>query len=250
LNQMAKQDLQKLLQETNHALSLTDVEKIMCLATLADKVSNPDVIIGKWKSSFPVICGGHVLEPMTIGKGIWIDEYAVKWFGSDENEIMHLVLAFVLDRQTTEETLSNITDKADCMKMILKYWKNADCSYTQILLALDKLMPEKQEPASICFHCNQPIPAKNETVDYGPIIRLLVKEYGGTADHWLHDVDLIEIENLINSWLRMQQEEYAKAKKIADRQHISFPTSAALVEAVKNYREHLNALRESWQTKT
>jgi hypothetical protein len=61
---------------------------------------------------------------------------------------------------------------------------------------------------------------------------------------------MLLIENMITSFVKQQAEELKQNNSALARAGARIPTSPLLVAAIKEYREAINSLRESWATKT
>jgi hypothetical protein len=247
---MAKQDLTRLMEETGHkSLELDDVTRIGQLVKLAELVSDPDASNHKWLVALPRKCGNRYLEPMTIGKALWFEAFPLKWFPADDGAMLNLVLGYVLSRDVSTDDLCAIENAQDCVKAVVAWWRKCEYTGDQFNDIIKDLLPTKLEADIVCSHCNQAIPQKNVTADYGPVIRMLTREYGGTPHYWMHEENMLVIENLINAFVAQQSAEFDETCKQMKKLKAPLPTRAALVDAVRNYRNCLNDLRETWLTK-
>jgi hypothetical protein len=248
---MLLQDLQKLMQETARpSLNLSDVEKISRLVQLADKVSNPEPKAINWLDDMPRRIGRKWLDPITIGKAIWFDKYPIAWFHGDATMLV-LSLGFVISRGVSIDTLSEIRDAVECSRVVSDFWKKADCTFNDLFSTLQELTPGHTETnLKKCETCGQSIAVKKIESDYGPVIRFLVREFGGNPHYWMHEESMLLIENMITSFVKQQAEELKQNNSALARAGARIPTSPLLVAAIKEYREAINSLRESWATKT
>lgn len=230
-------------------LELIDVTKISQLVKLADLVSNPDTVDHRWLTSLPRKCGNRFLEPMTIGKALWFEAFPCKWFEGHDGIMLNLVLGYVLCRDVTEDQLCELDTPESCLKAVTAWWRKCDYTGDQFNEIIKQLLPSKVESVVKCSCCGRPIPQKDNEGDYGPVIRLLVREYGGTPHYWMHEENMIVIENLINAFVAQQSAEFEQHCKQLKKMKTATPTRPQLIEAVKNYRNCLNDLRESWLTR-
>lgn len=239
LNKMLEQDLIKLMQECNHpSLDLNDVKSLCQLVQLAEDVSNPGLRAAKWLDDLPAAVGDKWLVPITIGKAIWYDNHIAVWF-KDDLAMLMLSLAFVLCRDVSRETLSTIQTSDDCQRIVSAWWDGSNAKFNELTDAIERLMPVALGNGK-----------KDDTPNYGPIIRFLVREYGGVPEYWLHHESAIMIQNLVNSYIQEQAKETERNRSAMLKAGMSVPTSPFLVDAIKAYRNAINELREQWQTKT
>lgn len=252
MNKMAEQDLIKLMQETNHpALSLNDVALVSRLDELADRVSNCDTKEIKWFIALPRKLGKVFLTPITIAKASWFEQFPMQWFCTEDKAIaLDFVLGYCLAENITIKDLAQLDTPEVCLKTVLDWYNKNDCRYDELTEAIKAMMPSDDQNVCRCITCNRPLLKKNVTEDYGAIIRFLCREYGGTAYHWMYEENLVVIENLINSHVHQSLAEAKQMRGMMTRNGMATPTSAELVTAIKNYREQLNAIRSTWQTKT
>jgi len=78
MQQMTIQDVQALLTETGHVLTVQDIASVVELNKAADVVVNGPADKSDSIYAFPILCGGEAFVAPTIGKQIYWEEQVAK----------------------------------------------------------------------------------------------------------------------------------------------------------------------------
>ena len=74
LERGARSDLQKLLAETGHSLTIDDIEDVFTLNELWRKIRCPESPVDLELTVLPVCVGNVVFHPLTLGVLLWLEE--------------------------------------------------------------------------------------------------------------------------------------------------------------------------------
>ena len=224
MQQMTIQDVQAILTETGHVLTVQDIASVVELNKAADVVVNGPADKSDSIYAFPILCGGEAFVAPTIGKQIYWEEQAAKNVPEDLLTCAYLWLL----------TFADVPEERgkDILKAVKRWGRkcrlNEDDAET-IITAYNKADGDGGE------------------ANYGEIIALLVREYGQDCNHWLNAPES-EITMLIADWTRMQEAKAAayRSSKAGSKNPLP-PAPSPKIKALKTYRELKDQLRELWQ---
>lgn len=125
---------------------------------------------------FGVEVGGVMLYPLTIGASIWLDEYAVNWWGTS-NTLMHWALVFAFVKGRERGVFADLTDEKTAHAAIRKICLNFACNEKELAKAIDVLTGQKEaEPVGENTHGDP---------DWLKVVAELEITSGIDADMWL-----------------------------------------------------------------
>jgi hypothetical protein len=231
MNLMAKQEIEKLLSQTDHTLTVDDFTLLKDLNDAGERVSNPT---GE-EDSFPVlpvIAGGHIFSAPTISITQWYNDRALPWWG--ESNYSHLALGYSLQVKITGKWLWE-QERSFLEKELLSFAKGLDCT------------PEEYESAILSVINTDEDSGGDEgsgSANYGPLISMLCKEYGGEPDYWIHQADLNTLQSLMSSYMTGLEMEYASAKGGGKGGLPPFKTPK--MAAIEKFREQSNLVERAW----
>jgi hypothetical protein len=190
LSPLAKKALQRA--KSDHGIAfdpVDDFEDILELHTLAEAVTNPTLTEDELSIITPHAYAGSlkICKP-TIGAIHWYNTYAAKWF-ADDVEASTLSLAYAIALGRHPDKMMELGDKGKARKAVFAWSAGLDCTYDELAAALATLSSESPEERE-----------DDDARSYGPIISLLVSEYGQTPDYWLWETSYDVCEALIKDY--------------------------------------------------
>jgi len=226
MQQMTEIDLQTMLTETGHTLTVPDLALIVELDKAASVVVSGPVDKSDSIYAFPLLCSGEVFAAPSIGKQIYWEEQVSsivpeKW----------LTCAF-LWLLTCAEVPSQ--RGGDIIKAVKKWGRRSKLTTDDITKILATYATDDAEGGN--------------GANYGEIISLLVREYGRDCTHWLNAPES-EINMLLGDWTRTQESKAAayRSSKAGSKNPLP-PMPSPKIKALKTYRELKDKLRASWQS--
>lgn len=228
-------EVQALLDETGHALDLSDFSDIVELDELANRVTGA---AGDYAElySWPVKCGNLVLRPFSLGKLAWYNDRAVKWF-EDDAQTSATVMAFLLSVENDEQFLWNL-DSPERARETIEAWERDVCATPiEIAAAVDKVMSVNQ-----ASHGGDDGDKQN---DHGPLVALLCREYGNTPGHWMYECGINIIHAMVNDHVHRMNAEIS-ARNRANSKSRAPPIKTPSMDATLKFQQKMAALKTRW----
>lgn len=263
-----RQELQKLLNETSHALNLQDIAQIVELDGYARAVRNNGVS-GDSVSfyAWPVLCGGTAFHAPTIGKEIYWQEQiaehipekwqgpAYLWLLASESvpdqrgkEIVKAVRKWARHATLTGEEVEEVHAKyAGADSAPLDAVALLECAAREFVQNADTWA---EAPDSELRHMVEAWARSKQggsiERDYGAVIALLVREFHQTPSYWLNAPEE-EIRLMLDDWTQRQEAKAAtyRASK-AGRKNPLPPTPSPKIKALKQFRLCKERIRATW----
>lgn len=250
---LTKQTITSLLEETGHVLGVSDLDEINALDGLAWKVVHPTEQEETDLLDLPVKVGNLKLRRLSWGALGWLEECAYQWF---VNQPVFLDLATVYASVYSREpdALYALDGPRAARKTLKKWSRTFSATYEEVINAVEKVLPEPDAAsyAEAYRRTGDNGNGKNgHKVNYGPMVALLVREYGQTPEYWFWKAStdksstmLADVEARINA----EDEEMKRAAARAKQPMVtrSGPRLAA-IDALRKFEKHLRA---KWQTET
>jgi len=220
MTELAKSGFRRLRDEFGVTLDPeNDLDVIENVIRLADKViaSGHD-----WHSRAilkpAVRVGNLVLRRMPIGAQEFMKQVNA-WF-PDDDYTQNLSLAFCMSNQESPSLVWGFDDPKSWKKMIRKWSRGIEASYIDLLEAICDFqdrhesdlgrLGKKQLARSEAL-----APPSDSAGNWGPIIEILVHEYGKDPETWIWKTPFEEIELLLDSYVE-RMEEAARGSRKAD----------------------------------
>jgi hypothetical protein len=265
MNKALKSALLELKREGISLDPIEDLDHILTLHALAERITNPPPVPGDRAVDEPVLAiGDAVLRPLSIGARRWLTERAARWFPGD-SALQDLAYAFAMAHPP--ETLWAIEGRCTCFMALWDWERGLGCSLKALRAALADFLgtlstedgrkpgpgdyraavglldgwrplPVDYKAGCMAALASLEIEAERDTGGYGPLIELLVREYGQTPEHWLWRVPERDINMLLEARSeRIDREERATSGKVGDsrmvRAHHAFTQYLDLVRKAK-----------------
>lgn len=227
---MAKQEIQKLLSQTEHTLTVDDFSLLKELDDAAERVTNPAGENSDFPS-LPVRLGSSLICPPTIAIAQWYNDRAIEWWG--ESGFCDLAFGYALQVQIKGQWLWE-QDKKFLEREIKKFARGLECTPDQYEEIIKSVLPDKDS--------NEP---SEDGEGYGPLVALLCKEYSSTPDYWVHEASIDLIQTLMDSYMAGIEAEYTQMKKASKGASLP-PFKTPKMVAIEAFRKKRNFIEEAW----
>jgi len=232
-----QKEVQGLLTETGHVLTLDDIPDILELDEYARRVTSKG---GDYSDvySWPILCGSLILRPLTLGKMAWFNQCAMKWF-EDEQSTITAVLAFLLSVENSEQFIWTLGDRNQAKAAIEEWQKMVDATESEMASAIEKLVSFNDQDGS----------AQGDGVDSddGPLIGLLCREYGQSPKYWLYEESVNVIRALIDDHVAQINREIHASNRMSKGRGVA-PIKTPSMDATLKFRKKIVEIRERWES--
>ena len=233
LSLYAKQELQSLLTETNHSLSIEDFDDItrlneLCLAITDNKSPDNDII------DMPVCIGGYQLKQPTIGVLEWYNGFYLPLCTNDPL-LADAGLAYALTLSDNPNQLWELENVSVCKKTVRKFLRRLNCTHSELqetiktLLVIDD-QAEPDEPSDSCA---------------GRLIAMLCKEYGHSVQYWLWEAPIGIINTFVDDYTDRAEAEVEAARNACKTNKP--PPAESRIKKFKALRDSKAQMRDKWQ---
>jgi len=238
---LTRETVEKLLQETQHPLTLADLAGVYELNDLARRVSEPDEAAEVDLLNLPVPCGHVVLRKLTMGKAKWFEDGPLRWWSAGDDEgLLNAALGLVLSLPNSPDALDMLATEPDARAAVVRFWKSLTCTEDDYYKALIRAHPPLDDPGG-------------DKHLYGPTVALLVREYGQSPRYWFFEEHIDVARAMLAEYAAKIEAEHRAARKgRASRGGKGRPPPPALppatpsMWALKAFREKRNELRKLW----
>jgi len=219
------------LEKTGHKLTLSDFDSIAHIDSLAEEVvngapTNVDLL------SLPFFIDGVAFYPSTMAKELYWREQLYPNLADK-----HKTAAFLWLMSKPDIPKEPLTKKI--MRKIRRYESSCRLTEYQIKRIIDTYSngSERKEVDA-------------EAIEYGPVVALLVREYGESVTYWLNcPVDLIK--TLIADWTARQEAQAAAMRRSSASKGAPIPPAPSpKIKSLQRFRKAITALREAWENDT
>jgi len=237
LTKFTEEEVKKLLNEFNHSLVLSDIPLIFELNEADKKVVSPTTEENEILLDRPIWFGDYPIYPITLGIAEWL-KIITEWFKNDK-DMLGAAMIYVLTKKDIMEELEQIK-RPNIFKMKLKLWlKKCSLTENQVNAILDLRYPQNQNQ-------NGNESSDSDVVKYGPLICLLIKEYGQDIDYWLN-APIERLTVAINEF-NNKQEAQAKAAGAQGGTYLPLPTPQNLAIAART--KVIKKIKDAWRLNT
>jgi hypothetical protein len=221
LNLEAKQAIKKLVQQTNHQLSVDDFEDILELNELANQLSNIIDFEGKL---LPIYLTGDILiYPPTISKLIILEEFANKF----ESNIMQLsFFAYILSLPNKQEYIIETIHFDKLKSKVKAFGSKLDIGEDELMDKINEVMPRNTGGGKASGQLKS-------------LLSILCRATGQSPDYWLYEADVNLIHQIVADYI-----------KDIERQHSIFGqktgSSNITMKYLFNFRMKVKEIKEKW----
>lgn len=230
MHQMTKEAIKKLLLKTNHVLDVEDFDLIEQLDSIANDLSITTRTQKRILREPFELCGVN-FYPLTVAKSLWCSEKIKEW--ELEADCIEPFTLWMLTLPLTEDCFDGFETLKVVDRAVKKMGRKLHCSDAELLEVYHKCIGRESGDTD----------ESGDAVDYGGMISVLVKEYGGTPAYWLYEESVEFISVLILSYSdRNAQQSKASSpsgKAVA-------PAPSRQLAALSKFREKANKISDKW----
>ena len=236
LHDMTKRSMQKLSKETNHQITIDDFEDIFALNLIADKVLTPHVGSDDMAIlNIPIKCGNAYLSRPKLGAALWVKERLCDWF-SDEPDMIDIGSVYCLSMGDNPQKLWEIETKKECRKILRKWWRGLTCTDDELQSTLESLSCNNVDDEK-----------KSDPCGYGPIISLMCREYGNTAEYWMWEASPELINTHIADYIKRNESEVEASYRASLKgKNPKPPPNILKYRANATFAKKANEIRLKW----
>jgi len=235
MQELTKQAVKKLQSETGHVLAVADFDDIEALDKLADKVAQQTPEERRLLKSPFELCGIK-FYPLTLAKSFWYAEKVEEW--QVQGVFQDAMLFWLLTLPLTSEAIDQYSTRTEAEKAAGKLSRRLHCTQDEMTAVFKKCVGAKDENGKA---------ANDDAANYGGLIACLLREYGGTPEQWLYETSVEGIGVMIDQFVtRINAENEASASASSHKGKAVAPRPTARLEALKNFREKCNEIKQKW----
>jgi hypothetical protein len=236
---MTKQEIKKLQAKTNHQLTVDDLDLIESLDEAARDVSGTTKRESRILSQPFDLCG-IPFYPLTVAKSLWYLEKVEEW-GVRESDYEGFLL-WSLTLPNTPEALDSFTTKKEADRALRKMSRKLHCSQHEISEVYLKCVG-----GTAAGETGVGSDGADHTVDYGGIIAILLREYGGPVDKWLYETPVEMIGVLFRALEdRVEDEESQVRTANAKAGKAVAPKPSKRLASLSRFRNLANKIEALW----
>ena len=236
MQELTKKTVTKLLKDTSHALHVADFDDIEELDKLADKVVNQSPEERRLLNQPFELCGIK-FYPLTIAKSLWFAEKCEEW---DIKQKDHdLFLFWLLTLPLNSECLDEFSSRSAAGKAIKRVSRSLHCTVDEMETIVERCIGSKSSSKN----------ANDDKTNYGAIISILLREYGGTPEQWLYEMPVPLIASFLDQYThKVNAESSACESRSAKGGKAVAPAPSAKLIALKDFNTKMNQIKQKWVT--
>ena len=269
-----KMDLKSLKEATGHVLVVEDFDDIEKLDAINRRIAEGEDCAESIAARHAVRVGNILLEKPRIGAIEWFEAHA-EWFADDA---ALCDCAFVFAGQARHpRTLWALTDKNRARRAVRRFMRALSCTSEELQEGFARLFgvnasavtitqaPDPKEVEKSCatianaakmnheatYNAIKSEAARlekvgNETPNYGPLVAMLCREFGGDPEKWRWDMPMHIVESCRKDFearVDAQEREIAKANKGA----AVLPQKTTRNLLIKEARLMRNEIKARWE---
>ena len=235
MRELTKQAIQKLQKETARKLAVRDFELFEELDLIADKVAGVSKTERRLLSSPYDLCGIK-FYPMTVAKSLWFAEKVDEW--DLEGVYQEAFLFWLLTLPLADAALDTYSLRKDADKATKRLSRKLHCTADEMTAIYHK-----------CLGITDADSGGDATdTDYGGMVAVLLREYGGTPSAWLYETPIDMISALFKAYSdKVNAESDSSRSASAHGGKAVAPQWSAKMQSLKDFREKVNAIRAQWE---
>lgn len=226
---MTKKAIQKLQDETGHVLVVEDFDLIEELDGLADGFSGVSSDESRLLYQPYSLCGIK-FYPLTVAKSLWYQEKVKEW--CIEGSLQESLLFWLMTLPNDAGELDHYAEEKEALKAIRKLSRRLHCTPEQLNDMFLKCVGNQSGDS-------------DKAVDYGGVVAVLIREYGGKPDEWLYETPLPMITALFKAFERRIDAEEKTARASSGGKAVA-PAPTRRMERLNDFRVKVNEIREAW----
>lgn len=228
MQMLTKKTMEKILAQTSHVITVSDFDLIAELDELACEVSHISKAHRRMLREPFELCG-ILFYPITVAKTLWFNEKIKEW---EIPPIYHEAMLFwIMSLPNDSAVFEKYASEKDVDRAVKKLSRRLHCSHDEI-----------SEIYCKCLGSSGGSDGGND-VDYGGMIAVLLREYGGTPDQWLCEEPIARISELLRA-----HSEYVHAQNAANSGGTASAKAVdpSFIQSLAKLRKKRNEIIELW----
>jgi hypothetical protein len=231
MNYETKRRVEEMLARTGHVLSVGDLDALIDLDRLAEKMAGQEGI-GAEVLARPVFLSGVPCWPLTLEHSHYQQEALAQWLTNEEEFTVALLWLTTLERVEPEYWQEKAARLAISRWARSCPWNEIDC---QTVFALRYRFRADAAPGD-----------DNQMDQTGRVLMLLVREYGRDVDFWRYQAPIEYIDAAIADWNARQAEQAEQFRRLHGRGVL---VGGPRVQHARAFRLKAQEIEESWLAK-
>lgn len=234
MQELTKKTVEKLMRDTSRVIRAEDFDDIEELDKLADKVVNQSPEERRLLNQPFELCG-IPFYPLTIAKSLWYAEKCEEW--QVEGIFQDAFLFWLLTLPLDEASLDTYSLRKDADKAVKKLARRLHCTSEQMTDVFKRCIGDNGKKSE----------GGDGGTQYGSLISLMLREYGGTPEQWLYETPVETIGSLVDQYVhRMNMEQDASRSTASKRGKAVAPPPSAKLIALKAFNTKMVQLKNRW----
>jgi len=273
LTMATKMDVKRLLEETAHVLAVADLDDIQKLDAINRRIAAGEDCAESIAAKRAVRVGNILLKRPCIGAVEWYEAHA-DWF-ADDAALSDCAFVFASVAKHPR-TLWGLTDKKRARRAVRRFMRGLSCTLPELQEGFVRLFgsvvdavtitdapdaAEIEKSVATIANASQmnheatynAIKAEaerlgkigNELPNYGPMVAMLCREFGGVPYTWKWDTPIEDVEACRKDFenrIEAQEQELAKAGNVAQ-----LPQRTTRNLLIKEARLMRNEIKARWE---
>ena len=273
LTMATKMEVKSLIEETSHVLAVEDFDDIHKLDAINRRIAEGEDCAESIAAKRAVRVGNILLEKPCIGAVEWYEAH-VEWF-ADDAALCDCAFVFA-SKAKHPRTLWGLTDRKRARRAVRRFMRGLSCTSEELQEGFARLfgsaasgvsitdapeLMEVEKSVRTIANASQTnheatfnvIKAEaerlqkigNEVADYGPLVAMLCREFGGEPEMWRWRTPMNIVEACRKDFearVEAQEKEIAKANKGA-----ALPQRTTKNLLIKEARLMRNEIKARWE---
>jgi len=232
LSVFAKQEVQKLLRETKHSLTIDDFDDLEKLNELCNAITSPKSEVNNI-INMPVCIGGVAIRQPSIGAWEWYNDFLLPMAG-DDGLFADAGLAFAMSVDDPQE-LWRLADPKECRRTIKAFSKKIGCTHEDLQRIILDILDFKKTDEN-----------DKQEGNAGELVAVLCREYGNTPQYWLWEAPLGIVSTCIAAYVARIEKDVEAARRSSTGANKPPPTETRIAK-FEALRKHKVKMRNKWQ---
>ena len=234
LTDMGKAEVEQLLRETGHALTIADLPDILRMDALCEAFTRREDCDQDFIRR-PVAVGKTMLHPLTMEAVVWLQDGPLTWWATEPDMMLYAHAYAHGEARTGVLRDPALWDEREARRIVRRWVLRLRVTPWVLVKAIEGFAVREEACSGM---------TSRTAAQVGSIVAFLISEYGETPEYWTREAPVEQIRALIDFWNGRQRAELEAAAAPGSQPPVPESKLALLVEI----RKHRNAMRVKWQT--
>jgi hypothetical protein len=236
MQKMTKEKVKQLQNQTSRVLTVEDFDLIEKLDRAAVEVSTVTKREYRLLNQPFNLCGVN-FYPLTVAKSMWIEEKCCEWELDDASRSGFLLWSLTLEN--TEAALDAFTTRRQADKASKRLLRKLHCREAELTDIYEKCTGQTADSVDV--------EDDGEDLDYGGMVAVLLREFGGSPEKWLYETPIEMLGVLFTAYEeRVIRESEASADVSASKGKAVAPRPSKRLAALSRFRKASEHILEAW----